>query len=68
MENQLASLEGKVEQLLRLVEKLRQEQREQVQHSIEQAAEISELRSRLGAARERIEGLVSRLPDMEDAS
>jgi hypothetical protein len=67
MENELSILEGKIEQLLRLVANVRDENATLQENISVRDAQIMAMQEKLDSAKTRLEQLISHIPD-EDAS
>ena len=63
MENEFSLLEGKVEQLLRLLTRAREENAQLNQKLLTREAEIGQLQSKINEARLRLEQLAKQIPD-----
>jgi septal ring factor EnvC (AmiA/AmiB activator) len=68
MENELSILEGKIEQLLRLVANLRDENVTLQENISVRDAQIMTMQEKLDSAKTRLEQLISHIPDDEEPS
>lgn len=66
MENELSLLEGKVEQLLRLLTRAREENAQLNEKLLTRDAEIGQLQAKVNEARMRLEQLVNQIPEDAD--
>ena len=67
MENELSILEGKIEQLLRLVANVRDENATLQENISVRDAQIMAMQEKLDSAKTRLEQLISHIPDEDEA-